>query len=105
MTIEKRVEMLEKNSKFQAKTEYLKWIVSILFFVGLVWLVTYNKKELKDTVYYNKETGRQNKERVDSIVRSVRRNTSRIDYNILRIDSNGRAVDSQRNELNQYRFV
>ena len=68
MTIEKRIEILEKNSKFQAKTEYLKWIVSILFFVGLVWLVTYNKKELKDTVYYNKETGRQNKERVDSIL-------------------------------------
>ena len=79
MTIEKRIEILEKNQKFQAKTEYLKWIVSILFFVGLVWLVTYNKKELKDTVYYNKETGRQNKERVDSIVRSVRRNTSRIE--------------------------
>ena len=50
MTIEKRVEMLEKNSKFQAKTEYLKWIVSILFFVGLVFLVNYNKQELKDTV-------------------------------------------------------
>lgn len=92
--IAKRIESLEKDQKYQSRTEFVKWIFSVIFFVSLVMLVNYNKKQLKETVYYNKETGTKNAERVDSIVKSIDRNTKRIDYNIKRIDSNKSALDS-----------
>ena len=94
LTNEERIERLEKDYKYQSRREFVKWIFSVIFFVLLVLLVNYNKKQLKETVYYNKETGTKNAERVDSIVRSIHRNTKRIDYNIKRIDSNKAAIDS-----------
>lgn len=87
MTLEQRIGLIEKNIKFQTKTEYVKWIISVLFFVGLVWLVDYNKKELKNTVYYNRAIGIKNKERVDSIVKIVDRNGRKIEFNTARIDT------------------
>ena len=55
--------------------------------MGLVWLVDYNKKELKNTVYYNRAIGIKNKERVDSIVKIVDRNGRKIEFNTARIDT------------------
>ena len=87
MTTDERIGLIEKNQKFQAKTEYVKWIVSILFFVGLVWLVDNNKKELKNTVYYNKAIGLKNTKRVDSLVKVVDKNGKKIKFNTARIDT------------------